>query len=199
MDSSQTKDSADYPLVYNQLCNGLQKSKLLTKDLGDTLSMELLDHLVAGHDATGIIITYLIYELSRHPSLQKSLRHELQTSLHTKPTNLAQTLETLPLLDATLTETLRLYPANPGPWPRISLSTIKLGPYPNIPKGTIISASAYSLHRNSEVFPHPEEWRPERWLAISEMQRKEMMKWFWGFGSGARMCIGKDLGVYSEY
>lgn len=60
-----------------------------------------------------------------------------------------------------------------------------------------MSANAHSLHRNEDVFPSPEEWRPERWLQASESELKEMRKWFWAFGSGGRMCIGSHFAVYS--
>ncbi|CAG8979881.1 hypothetical protein HYALB_00002655 [Hymenoscyphus albidus] len=96
-------------------------------------------------------------------------------------------LDKLPIIDAILTETLRLYAPEPGPWPRSHPSaTTTLGKYTGIPPGTIISASAFSLHRNKEVFPDPEEWRPERWLEATPEKRAEMWKWFWAFGSGTR-------------
>lgn len=38
-------------------------------------------------------------------------------------------------------------------------------------------------------------WRPERWLEVTQDERDEMMRWFWAFGSGGRMCIGNNLAV----
>ena len=55
---------------------------------------------------------------------------------------------------------------------------------------------SYCLHRNPEVFPEPEIWRPERWLIDqTSPEYKEMLRWFWAFGSGGRMCIGSHLAV----
>ncbi|KUJ15032.1 cytochrome P450 [Mollisia scopiformis] len=168
------------------------------RTLEQTLSMELLDHMVAGHDATGITVTYLLYEISQRSSLQRRLKIEIQAHWKIGQKNCAEQLEKLPLLDAVLMETLRLYSANLGPWPRVAPSSIRLGKFSNIPKGTIISASSYALHKNDKVFPCPEKWLPERWLDASETQRKEMMRWFWAFGSGSRMCIGSHLAIYSK-
>ncbi|KAF4624297.1 hypothetical protein G7Y89_g13876 [Cudoniella acicularis] len=197
--SQKITDSADYPLVYSQLRGGLENSTLPPEKLERTLSMELLDHMVAGHDATGITMAYLLYELSQRQSLQRSLRAELKKHLNPNPETLVHHIDTCILLDAILKETLRLYSANPGPWPRVVPSEIHVGHFSSIPAGTIISASSYALHRNSEVFPRPEEWRPERWLDASDTQRKEMMRWFWAFGSGSRMCIGSHLAIHSEF
>jgi hypothetical protein len=67
-----------------------------------------------------------------------------------------------------------------------------------IPARTTISTSSYTLHRNESVFPSPEVWKPERWLEASSEQRAGMMKWFWAFGSGTRMCIGSNLALLGK-
>ena len=165
-----------------------------------TLSRELLDHLVASHDASGITLTYLMHELSQRRALQRALRQELHYIASDSVPFAQRDLDTLPLLDAILMETLRLYSANPGPWPRrVPAPGCRVGPFSNIPTGTIVSASSYTLHRNAAVFSQPEQWRPERWLDASVEKRSEMMRWFWAFGSGARMCLGKHFAVQSTF
>lgn len=74
----------------------------------------------------------------------------------------------------------------------------KLGGF-DVPAGTAVSASIYSLHRNEEVFSNPEEWKPERWSEATPEKRRQMLKWFWIFGSGGRMYIGNHLGVRSKF
>ena len=185
---------AAYPVVYSQLRQGLEQSKLPSQKLDSTLAAELLDHAVASHDVTGITMTYLMHELSRRKALQLSLRNELYQCVSTDPSQLADRLDGLPLLDAIIMETLRLHSANPGPWPRRTPAlACRVGTYSRIPAGTVISASSYALHRNATVYPEPEDWRPERWLLASNEERKEMVRWFWAFGSGARMCIGNHF------
>ena len=185
---------AAYPVVYSQLRQGLKQSELPSRKLDSTLAAELLDHAVTSHDVTGITMTYVMHELSRRKALQLSLRNELYQCVSTDPSQLADRLDGLPLLDAIMKETLRLHSANPGPWPRRTPALrCRVGTYPGIPAGTVISASSYTLHRNAAVYPDPEDWRPERWLLASVEERKEMMRWFWAFGSGARMCIGNHF------
>jgi cytochrome P450 len=115
----------------------------------------------------------------------------------------AKAVDALPLLQATLQETLRLRAAIPGPEPRVTpVGGCVLGPTGEyrVPGGVRVSAQAHSLHRNGEVFVNPESWEPERWLKhAGDEGLREMNRWFWAFGSGGRMCVGSNLAIYREY
>ena len=172
-----------------------------------TIASELLDHLAAGFDTSGITLTYLVHEVSQRPALQSALRAEL---LALSPPLVAasapalpdpRALDALPLLHAVLWETLRLHPAIPGPQPRVTPTDgCVLGPGPSfyVPAGVRVSASAGSLHANEEVYERAGEWRPKRWIDVDGERRKEMDRWFWAFGSGGRMCIGSNLAMYRK-
>jgi cytochrome P450 len=214
------------PVVYRQLLNQLRSSggKPLPypppeSQLRLTIASELMDHLMAGTDTSASTLAYLMQELSQRPNLQSSLRGELlalsppilypvtapddDDSTPSEALPSPRAVDALLLLDAILLETLRLHTPVAGSQPRVTPSsdpqspTMVLG-YPNIPPGIRISAQAYSLHRNQEVFPDPERWKPERWLATGQEKRGEMMSWFWPFGSGANMCIGNHLAMLRE-
>lgn len=172
-----------------------------------TVYSEMLDHLGAGHETSAVALTYLYLEMSRRPELQLKLREEIQTLrpqiIWPPSTSMAdftlpdpKQIDNLPLLHAVLMETLRLHAPIPGMEPRVTPATpCTLAGYPNIPPGTRVSAMPYCLHRNPQVFPEPETWKPERWLTASAEEHKEMLRWFWAFGSGGRMCIGSHLAV----
>lgn len=211
------EETKNFPAVYSQLISGMAKSKkdsLTTNAEQERLDIasELLDHLAAGFDTSGITLVYVIHELSRHPEIQDALRKELQTldppiSMATArqetPTLASpKIVESLPFLDAVIQETLRLHAAIPGPEPRVTpVGGCTLGPegeFTSIPGGVRISAQAWSLHRNGEVYERPLEWLPSRWLDSSEEKLKEMKRWFWAFGSGGRMCVGSNLALYRE-
>lgn len=174
----------------------------------------------AAIETSGNTLTWLHYELARRPALQTRLHAELlagllppivfpapepaprddleQRAQLAQPLPSPKHLDHLPLLDAILQETLRLWPAVPGGQPRVTppsgLST--LAGYAGIPGGVRVQAAAYTLHRNAEVFPEPEEWRPERWLDASPAELVEMRRWFWAWGSGSMMCIGSHFAVH---
>ena len=35
-----------------------------------------------------------------------------------------------------------------------------------LPPGAIVGTQAWSMHRDPDVFPHPDVFEPERWLAV---------------------------------
>ncbi|EGS19760.1 cytochrome P450 monooxygenase-like protein [Thermochaetoides thermophila DSM 1495] len=110
-------------------------------------------------------------------------------------------LDTLPFLDAVVTETLRLHAPLPGAQPRQTPdSGCRIGQYA-LPGGVRVAAMPYMLHRNETIFPEPEKWDPERWLAPvrgpdDEEQRRQMNRHFWAFSSGGRMCIGSNFALH---
>lgn len=195
-----------HPVVYSQLSQSILKTpSAFPQDLA--IASELLDHVGAGHETTGISLTYYLHQLSRRPSLQASLRAELLTLSPTlelpsraKSLPSPRSIDALPLLHATLMETLRRYTAIPGPQPRVTPRTpTSLAGSPPLPAGVRVSANAYCLHRNQDVFPDPEAWLPERWLDQTKERADEMMRWFWAFGSGGRMCIGSHFSMQGIY
>ena len=207
------------PVVYGRLVKSLRD--LAQDDVPGSkpaiviTASEMLDHLIAGHETSGITLTYLMYELSQRPYLQDRLRDELLTldppiicpssrdnanenmDGHCLPS--PHSIDALPLLNNILQETLRLYAAAPAQQPRVtpfSPNGTTIEGYANIPGGVLVSANAHSLHRNKVVFPEPEKWRPERW-DVPEEKREEMKRWFWAFGSGGRMCLGSNFALQS--
>lgn len=228
-----SKSPENHPAVYAQLHAALAKDSSKKAAVGDTsyssvsdqqrhrmdIASEVLDHVAAGFDTSGITLVYLAHELSQRPALQAALRAEL-LSLPTPltPTSApvipgAKELDALPLLHAVLMETLRLHAAIPGSQPRVTPAGASLGPpgheYAGLPANVRVASQAWTLHRNEDIFPDAEQWKPERWLdqegglltAESESggaRYREMMRWFWAFGSGGRMCIGSHLATYRE-
>ena len=205
------------PVVYGRLVKSLRDSAQYddpgSKTAIVSTASEMLDHLIAGHETSGITLTYLMYELSRRPYLQDRLRDEVlaldppiifpgshdDATENTDGTHLPspRSIDALPLLNNILRETLRLYAAAPAQQPRVtpfSPDGTTIDGYAHIPGGVLVSANAHCLHRNQAIFPEPEEWRPERWDGAGE-KREEMKRWFWTFGSGGRMCVGKHFAV----
>jgi len=75
------------PVVYSQLLSSLTRS--IEKDppshtngpdfIRRSVASDMLDQLIAGHETSGIALTYAMYELSIHPNFQIALRAELRT------------------------------------------------------------------------------------------------------------------------
>ncbi|KAL8763268.1 MAG: hypothetical protein Q9184_000908 [Pyrenodesmia sp. 2 TL-2023] len=202
------------PVVYSQLADSLKASftnpeegekKQVSEEIELHIASELLDHVIAGMDTSAITLTYLLWEMSQHPEHQLALRKDLGKlsptlvleNSHTLPS--ARAVDALPYLQSVIMETLRLHPAIPGPQPRITPPTpTSIAGSPPLPGGVRVSAQAYSLHRNKEVYGKADEWQPKRWLYIEPGKNEEPLRWFWAFGSGGRGCIGKNFAMQGK-
>lgn len=213
--SLRSTDPRVEPAVYKQLTRALlkqgpvQDDKLKQRRLD--IACEMYDQLTAGFETSAVALTYLFWELSRNPKMQKELHDEVltlePTIAYPRPqgsTGLPapKSVDALPLLEAIVTETLRLHAPIPGIQPRVTpYPSCSLAGYTDIPPNTRVNAQAWSLHRNPEVFPSPETWQPQRWLkdANPSSDLDEMRRWYWAFGSGGRMCVGSNLALQGEH
>lgn len=214
MEMSEKQDASvdpDLPsthaVVYDQLHQSLLDQKEHDpRPLKLAIASELLDHLVAGHETSGITLTYIMWELSQRLEVQAELQRELFTlspSLRypipegEKPIPPLSSVDDLPLLDAIVRETLRLHSPAPAQLPRVTPDVEKgtsLHGYDNIPGGVRVSSTAYSLHRIGDVYARPLEWLPHRWLEAGD-NIHDMRRLFWPFGSGGRMCLGSNFAL----
>lgn len=216
IDTNAILPNSTAPVVYSQLHSSLETS--LEKSppsptsapdfLLKSVASDMLCHLIAGYETTGIALTYTMYELCMHPDFQAELRAELRSlsvpltfpsdagpsafSTSAPTSSLPRALDGLPLLNAALYETLRLYPPGAAGQPRVVPRGGAVLCGFALPEGVVAHAAPYSVHRDPEVFERAEEWLPERWMGD---KKKEVKDWFWAFGSGSRGCIGKDFAV----
>lgn len=217
---AKDNDPANEPVVFNAMLTGISKEEKLRGQesvlKNETLkypelsiASEMIDHLAAGHETSGITLTYLSWQLSQNIPLQDALRAELlslspnmslSTSGSTGSIPGSKDLDNLPLLHAILMETLRLHAAIPGNQPRMTpYPSCTLGSF-NIPGGVRVGSHAHIVHRNPEVYPEPEKFNHLRWMddqnGYTEEQRRERDRWFWAFSSGGRMCIGSNFAMH---
>jgi hypothetical protein len=206
----------DHPVLFAQAFKVMTKNNTEPVEKGSPqsypqrmeIASDMFSHNSAAHETSGNALAYLYYELSQRPDLQVKLRQELLSLnppfLYPPPSETvfqlppAKDVDSLPLLDAMILETLRRHPSVPGRQPRRTPRTCSLGGYDDIPPNITVQCYAYSLHHTPEVFPDPLSWKPERWLDASPTELATMRKWFWAFGSGGRMCIGSNFANFCK-
>lgn len=174
----------------------------------------ITDNIFAGHRTTANQLTYLCYELSRpeNKTWKKKLKQELNEAFglckdHETMIKDLETLDKLPILNAIVTENLRLHSPIPGAQPRIVDRDYQVAiqgqrKSVKIPKGTIVSCLTYSMHRLEKIFNHPEYFDPSRWLQ-RELEDKVKYKYrislqnrfMIPFGKGIRLCLGMNLAL----
>ena len=64
-----------------------------------------------------------------------------------------------------------------------------------VPGNTTVSISAYTAHRDAEIFPDPESFKPERWLIKGDDRLKRMNSVWIPFTAGPRACIGRNVTI----
>jgi cytochrome P450 len=128
-------------------------------EAGEKLSMqdvhmEASGLIVAGTDTTSTTLTYLVWAVLLRPKLQQ----DLETEVATLNDDYSDTdLEKLPLLNAVIEETLRLYGAAPAGLPRaVPPGGVTIDDQV-IPTGTTVTTQAYTFHRDPALFPRPLE------------------------------------------
>lgn len=147
--------------------------------------------LNAGSDTTGIALTNVLYWLLKNPSSLSRLRTELDSVLDPDEAVAPyDKVKHLPWLRACLDESMRLTPPN-------TMSVSRLTPPEGMeimghwfPGHTTVHSPPYAMHRNPDIFPDPEAFKPERWLAENS---KDLQLHFIAFSGGSRGCIGRNI------
>ncbi|RYO74617.1 hypothetical protein DL764_010770 [Monosporascus ibericus] len=161
------------------------------------LSDQLLTYLVAGHDTASATLTWACYLLAQHPTWQGAVRNEVRTSLSPEAGDkgIANTLESLPVLNGVLNETLRLFPTVPVTT-RVAACDTTLGGQP-IPKGTEVLLSPWLINRSPSLWgPTAGTFDPNRWVEDGRPNNTGGSRnnyQFMTFLHGPRSCIGRDF------
>ncbi len=163
---------------------------------GNTLSDlqirdEVMTLLFAGHDTTTSTVSFMFYELSRQPEIVARLIAEQDAKLEGGRPSAAQLMSgELTELELVLDETLRKYPPA---WigPRRSVEAFEFEGR-TVPGRAFVNYCSWASHHLPEVFPEPEEFRPERFTPEA---RAALPKGAYvPFGGGSRTCIGMRFG-----
>lgn len=158
----------------------------------ETVRDELVAFLFAGFDSTATALACTLGLLGDDSDVQARLSRELTRALGgQEPTPAA--LEAVPLLDAVVRESLRLYPPQYLLF-REPRSAVTLGGY-RVDPGDIVVLPPWVLHRDERFWDEPAAFRPERWLDADggrvDSGRPEYA--YVPYGGGQRHCLGARL------
>lgn len=150
-----------------------------------------------GTDTTALLTEWIMAELVLHPRVQETLRKELADAVsRVGGRGLTDAdLARLPYLQAVVKEGLRMHP--PGPllsWARLSTSDVHLSNGMVIPAGTTAMVNMWAITHDPSEWEEPDVFRPERFLDLEVDVRGRDLR-LAPFGSGRRVCPGKNLGL----
>ncbi len=148
---------------------------------------ELMTLLFAGHETTATALAWALYWIQYLPQVKEKLLQELDTlDENADPSVIAK----LPYLNAVCSETLRIYPVGLFTFARIVKEPIKIMGY-EFPPGTVLSPCIYLTHHREDLYPQPNQFKPERFL-----ERQYSPYEFFPFGGGNRRCLGMALALF---
>lgn len=148
-----------------------------------------------GTDTTALLTEWVMAELILNPEKQEKLRGEIASAAGDGAAVTDAELAKLPYLQAVVKETLRVHP--PGPllsWARLSTSDVQLSNGMVIPAETTAMVNMWAITHDPHVWEDPLAFRPERFLAADVDVRGSDLR-LAPFGSGRRVCPGKNLGL----
>lgn len=189
----KTRSNIRRPFLDLMLMEHLKNSGAIT-DEGIREEVDTL--MFAGHDTTAMGISWALFLIGHSPKEQEKIHDELDfifgddRERHVTEDDLKE----MKYLECAIKESHRIYP----PVPFISRTCEEPFELAGVmlQKGTIVQISNYSLNRNSDVFPKPEEFHPERFLPENSRGRNPFA--YLPFSAGPRNCVGQKFAMSEE-
>jgi cytochrome P450 len=149
---------------------------------------ELMTLLAAGHETTATSLAWTFERVLSKRRVYDRLRDELDATIGGAPVT-EDSVRELGYLDAVIKEVLRLRPIIPMVVRKIQVPMMVHG-Y-ELPAGTVVAPNIFLTQRRPDLFPDPDEFRPERFLGV----KPDPYTWF-PFGGGIRRCLGMAFALY---
>ncbi|KAJ9054625.1 hypothetical protein DSO57_1012261 [Entomophthora muscae] len=160
----------------------------------DDVVSDLSVFFLAGHDTTANTLTTMFYFLAKHPEIQEKARQEVNALLNfEKRTPTIQELKEMPYVDCIIKESMRIVSTVPQ-LNRYCLDGDELSDGLVVPAKTTVTLQLWKLHHDESIYPNPNSFNPDRFMDLQNDQNAHMLT----FGSGARMCIGKNFSMLEQ-
>uniref|UniRef100_A0A0E0HKC4 Cytochrome P450 n=1 Tax=Oryza nivara TaxID=4536 RepID=A0A0E0HKC4_ORYNI len=199
----QMKIAADYKTKEDILSRFVLASEQDPGTMDDRYLRDIvLNFLIAGKDTTGNTLTWFFYLLCKNPIVQDKVALEIREFVEwSKEDNTIESftkrldegaISKMHYLQATISETLRLYPAVPVDAKMADEDDVLPNGY-RVVKGDGINYMIYAMGRMTYLWGEDaQEFRPERWLVNGVYQQESPFK-FVSFNAGPRICLGKEF------
>ncbi|KAI1348361.1 cytochrome P450 [Xylaria sp. FL0043] len=175
--------------MYHILRNNESKKSLTETEI----FLNVAGFVSGGTDTTATALTGWTYFVCTHPNVFSRLAHEIRSAFANEDDIRWEKVRHLRYLEATLQETLRLYPPSPASQQRIvPPGGAAIDGY-YIPGGKTVAVAPWVATHSSLNFYEPDTFQPERWLRENEKFSNDRLNASLPFGTGPRVCIGKNL------
>ncbi|XP_063235061.1 cytochrome P450 4C1-like [Bacillus rossius redtenbacheri] len=187
------KDKLDSYIHLKNKVTDNQKDIVTPEQLGFLEQMELKDQtmlvITAGTDTTAYTVATTLMLLGLHQDVQRKVLQEQEIIFGGDMSRsvTAKDLKRMVYLEQVINETMRLYPVIPLVARRAN-EYVRFNSY-TFPAGTIFVIPIYLVHRESDFFPNPDAFNPDRFSSENSASRPASS--FIPFTYGRKTCIGK--------
>ncbi|OQV17434.1 Cytochrome P450 18a1 [Hypsibius exemplaris] len=188
---SKQTESPDYLYAYQREAEAEKKVAGIASVFNELqLLGSLFDLFAAGTDTTTTTFLWALLFMVENPEIQKKVQQEIDEKTGGKNVLTTADRERLPYTEAVILEIQRCATIVPLGLPHRNDEDINVDGF-IIPKGTLIAANLFSIHRDPRWWKNPEQFDPTRFLdENSHLIRQEA---FVPFLIGKRKCPGEAL------
>ena len=169
-------------------------------DLTQTLSdEEILDEFavffLAGKDTTSLLVSMALYCCVTYPEWGEKLIKEIHEHVGDLKELNVESLNTMNVMTAFLSEVLRMYP----PAPALLMRTANCDHYIGkmfVRKGYIVNTIFLANNYSPKYFKDPDHFDPNRWMKTEDKDEGTKNPFAYiPFSAGQRNCIGKHMAL----
>jgi cytochrome P450 len=155
----------------------------------DELKDQILLLLFAGHETLTSALASFCLLMSENPDVMARIRQEQADFTASVPFTTEQ-LKQMTYLEQVLKEVLRLIPPVGGGFREV-IEDCQFQGY-RLPKGWNVQYPIRTTHQDETLYPHPEEFAPQRFAAETAADKQSPFGYI-PFGGGLRECLGKEF------
>ena len=161
----------------------------------EQIVVAMLDLFGAGFETSSTTIYWGLAYLVKYPDIQCQLHEELDHVIGRQRLPTLEDITSLPLLQATVYELLKVTSLVPLSVPRSATTETKIRDF-TIPKDTMVLVNLWSVHRDPAIWNNPDLFNPRRFLnGAGAVLDPKSLGGFLPFSMGRRKCPGEPLAL----
>ncbi|KAG6364621.1 hypothetical protein INS49_006224 [Diaporthe citri] len=146
----------------------------------------------AGAETTGTTLVTATYLLCTHPDVLTKLKAEVRSTFKSDAEIDFNNVQNLPFLGAVISETMRVHPAAPAAFQRITPPGGSMVFGDHLSAGTTLGIWQWVAYHDPSNFLYPDAFIPDRWVNDRRFDN-DNKDIFQPFSYGPRNCIGMNL------
>ncbi|CAM2696572.1 unnamed protein product [Rotaria socialis] len=166
----------------------------------EEIKQEAMVFVLAGHQSTGDLMTWIMYVLMTNSSVFNDCLEEVDRILPNGTIPTYEILDDLNVCESVIYETLRLYPPIPFFVRQCIREHVINGSNRNlyIPLSATVLINTYLVHRQAKYWPRPLQFDYTRWMRDPNTGVRPKLAHpycYLPFASGPRNCIGQNFAL----